>query len=419
MVKAIGPSSEKTRSAILDLIRSSGTVSRIELVEQSGLTAASITRIVKSLIADGLVVETGFGTSTGGKRPTLLELNAAARYAIGLALDETRLTYVVTDLSGTVVGRLASPGIRRLPPQEVLPRIVQELDAVLRQLEIARADVVGLGVAGAGLDFTSGAQGDVPTEEWETFPVRDALERATGFAVVRENDAACAALGQFWIGRVPATQDFATLYMANGFGCGLVIRGSLFRGASSNVGEIGHMVVEEDGPPCWCGSRGCLEMLAAPSRIVRRAFETPGLAQALELHGGDAEVRRDFAVIAREAVRGDERCLPLIEESARYLAKALLSVVNLLDLDRLYLAGPGFADAGAIYARAVSTELRTHARTRALHGVAVELSDAVLETAAIGAAAVALQHALTPHTRPAAVAALRPVETAEAHASGG
>jgi predicted NBD/HSP70 family sugar kinase len=410
MVKAIGPSSEKTRSAILDLIRSNGTVSRIELVEQSGLTAASITRIVKSLLADGLVVETGFGTSTGGKRPTLLELNTSARYAVGLALDETRLTYVVTDIGGSLVGRVASPGIGKLAPAEVLPRIANEVDALLEQLEIARADVVGLGVAGAGLDFTSRADADAPTEEWETFRLQDALEHETGFAVVRENDAACAALGQFWVGRVPATQDFATLYMANGFGCGLVIRGSLFRGASSNVGEIGHMVVEEDGPPCWCGSRGCLEMLAAPKRIVRDAFDIPGLATSLELHGGEAEVRRDFAVIAREAVRGDERCLALIERSARFLAKALLSVVNLLDLDRLYLAGPGFADAGAIYARAISDELRRYARTRTLHGVAVELSDAVLETAAIGAAAVALQHALTPHARPAAITPLRPAE---------
>jgi predicted NBD/HSP70 family sugar kinase len=205
--------------------------------------------------------------------------------------------------------------------------------------------------------------------------------------------------------------------MANGFGCGLVIRGSLFRGASSNVGEIGHMVVEEDGPPCWCGSRGCLEMLAAPSRIVRRAFETSGLSESLGLRGGDAEVRRDFAVIAREAVRGDDRCVPLVEESARYVAKALLSVVNLLDLDRLYLAGPGFADAGAIYARAVRDELQRHARTRALHGVAVELSDAVLETAAIGAASVALQHALTPHTRPASITAPRPATLLKAPAA--
>nr|WP_284255634.1 ROK family protein [Pseudolysinimonas kribbensis] len=96
----------------------------------------------------------------------------------------------------------------------------------------------------------------------------DALAASSGLSVVRENDAACAAIGQFWVGRLSAAQSFATLYMATGFGCGIVEHGALARGASSNVGEIGHMVVEVDGPPCWCGSRGCLEMLAAPRRVI-------------------------------------------------------------------------------------------------------------------------------------------------------
>src|ERR1700712_2151299 len=110
-VRPLGPSSEHTRSAILDMVRSGGTVSRTELAEMSGLTATSITRVVKSLIADGLVVETGFGESTGGKRPSLLELNPTGRFAVGVSLDSGRLTYVVTDLVGKVIGRLVSPGI--------------------------------------------------------------------------------------------------------------------------------------------------------------------------------------------------------------------------------------------------------------------------------------------------------------------
>ena len=126
--RRIGPSSENTRSAILDMIRSGEVVSRIQLAEMSGLTGASITRIVKSLIADGLVLETGYGDSTGGKRPTLLELNRHARYAVGLSLDDTRLTYVVTDLAGATVGRLVSHGIERTPPHDVIDRVVLELE---------------------------------------------------------------------------------------------------------------------------------------------------------------------------------------------------------------------------------------------------------------------------------------------------
>jgi pimeloyl-ACP methyl ester carboxylesterase len=272
MVKQLGPSSENTKSAILDLIRSSGIV----IVDMSGLTAASITRVVKSLIESGLVIETGFGDSTGGKRPTLLELNTSARYAVGIALDDARLTYVATDLGGRIVGRLVSRGIEKLSPAVVIARVADELATFLRDLQIDVGNVVGVGLAGAGLDIRNHAErASLDAEEWENFAVQAALESASGLAVIRENDAACAALGQFWVGRIPATQDFAALYMASGFGCGIVARGGLARGASSNVGEIGHMIVDVNGPDCWphpdrllpkpCSFPDC------PSRSVSRA----------------------------------------------------------------------------------------------------------------------------------------------------
>jgi predicted NBD/HSP70 family sugar kinase len=402
--RMIGPSSENTRSAVLDLIRSGGVVSRVDLVETSGLTAASITRIVKILIAEGLVIETGFGDSTGGKRPTLLELNAGSRYAVGLSLDDARLTYVVTDLAGNLVGRLVSAGIGETLPATVIARIQDELEVLLTQLDIRRADVVGVGVAGAGrLDASGGVlRASLNADQWEDFAVKEALEAASGFTVILENDAACAALGEFWVGRIPATQDFATLYMATGFGCGIIIKGSVYGGTSSNAGEIGHMIVDINGPDCWCGSKGCLEMLAAPLSVVQRALANESLAKSLGLSGIPAELRMDFALIARAAAQGDKQCVELIEHSALYLAKALISLTNLIDLDHLYLAGPGFADAGSIYYRIIREQLERLAFMRSVHPVHVELSEVGLESAALGAAAVALQSELTPHHKVAA-----------------
>jgi len=400
--RKLGRSSEATRSAVLDMVRSSGTVSRIELADMAGLTPASITRVVKGLMAEGLVVETGFGDSTGGKRPSLLQLNRRARHAVGLSLDDARLTFVVTDASGDVIGQAVSRGIENAPPSEVVVRIADELDRLLIQLDVARSTVVGLGVSGAGLALSDGPELlSLTASEWQSFAVQKALETLTGLPVMRENDAACAALGQYWVGRIPATQDFATLYMANGFGLGLVRGGSFSRGASSNVGEVGHMVLEAYGPACLCGARGCLEMLAAPRAIVARAMEDDLLTQDLGLVGTEKFLRHDFDAIADGAARGEQRCLPHIERSAHYVALAMLSVVNLLDLDRLYLAGPGFHDAGAIYVKHIRGLLTRASRTRGIHGVAVEFSDPGLDTAAIGAATLVLQHVLTPHARAA------------------
>lgn len=402
MSRTIGPSSENTRSAVLDLIRSGGVVSRVQLVEASGLTGASITRIVTKLLEEGVVVETGFGDSTGGKRPTLLALNSGSRFAIGISLDDPRITYVVTDLAGTFVGRLVSAGIGDIHPPLVVERIARELGELLTQLDLAREDVLGIGVAGAGrLDATGGVlRTSLNASDWEDFAVQEALELASGFPVVLENDSACAALGEFWVGRIPASRDFATLYMATGIGCGIVMDGSIYRGSSQNAGEIGHMILDVNGPECWCGSTGCLEMLAAPLSVVQRALADPDVATRLNLSGDHGELRRDFALIGRAAARGDAASVALIERSAGYLAKAVVSFVNLMDIDLLYLAGPGFVDAGAIYFRIVREHLDRFAFLRSVHPVQVELSEIGLESAALGAAAVALQNELTPHHAP-------------------
>ena len=113
-----GANAQETHSAILDLIRSSGTVTRVDLAERSGLTGASISRVVKQLLADGLIVETGLGDPTGGKRATLLQFNPRARHAVGISIDTPSTTYVVTDMSGRVIEQVSSRGIGRDSPSK-------------------------------------------------------------------------------------------------------------------------------------------------------------------------------------------------------------------------------------------------------------------------------------------------------------
>src|SRR3954469_16512555 len=364
-----GATAVQTHSAILDLIRSTGVVSRIELAHRSGLTEASISRIIRQLLAEGLVVEVGLGDRTGGKRRTLLQLNARSRHAVGVSLDFARITYLLTDLGGAVVARLDAEGIGVAPPGEVIPRIVADLDRLIGSSDIDRTTLLGIGMAVAGRQDGGRhvLRSNPQAVDWELFDIEDTLSTATGLPVVVENDSTCAAIGEFWVGRIPAASDFATVYMASGFGLGLVTQGDVYRGSSSNVGEIGHLILDVDGPPCWCGSRGCLEVLASPKRIVEGALEQPGLAAELGLRREPTSVRQDAARIAEAAVAQHEQALPLIEESAFYLASALVSTTNLLDLDQIILAGPGFGAAGEIYVRSAQEALGRLSFVRAVH----------------------------------------------------
>lgn len=395
-----GATALETSSAILDLVRSSnGVATRTDLVERSGLTGASISRIVKQLLADGLVRETGVGEFTGGKRRTIIQLNAGARHAVGVSLDDVGVTYIATDLAGAVVGRHHAAGIEAGSPVNVIKRIADEISVFLKRLGIGRGTLVGIGVAVPGRQDAAhhALRSNPDALDWELFAVEEALGSQTGLPVAIENDSTCAAIGEYWIGPIPASTDFATLYLASGFGLGLVIGGDAYRGASSNVGEIGHVVLDVDGPECVCGSRGCLEALAAPRKIVDLALRQHEVGDRLGLVDRPDQVRPNFSKITEAADAGDRGCRELIETSAFYLSKALVSITNLLDLDRIILSGPGFSSGAGIYLDRVAAELDQHSFSRAVHPTMITLSSAGHDAAALGAAALVLHSGLTPH----------------------
>jgi len=387
-----------TSGTILHLIRSAGAVSRVELAAQSGLTEASISRIVKQLLADGVITETGRGASTGGKRPTLLELNSGSRHAVGASLSDKRISYVITDLAGRVVASAESEGTAHHTRSAVVPRMARDLQALIDRARVDRSSVLGIGVATPGRQETSNYETRARPfdfSEWAWHAIEQDLAKATGMTIDVENDSTCAAIGEFWISRAPAASSFAVLTMAHGFGVGLVTGGDVYRGATSNVGEIGHMVLDINGMECPCGSRGCLETLAAPPQIVRNAHKVNGLAERLGLSGAFDDVWEDYERIATAARDGVPDALALIEASAQVLGLALLSLTNVLDLDQVVLTGPGFDISGPVYARVVEDQLGRLTFVRNIHSPTVRLSDSAKHSAALGAATLVIHHQLS------------------------
>jgi len=395
-----GRSYAETRSAVLDLIRSSGTISRVELAQQGSLTEATISKIVRELLSEGIIVEDGRGESTGGKRPILLRLTNGGRHAVGLALDHATLVAVLCGLDGSVVDRIDATGAADQSPATVIRRATNMVNKMLRRNGVAADAVIGLGVATGGRRHDPAGWGDGVklADIWDTVDTATELGRRTGLPVTLENDANCAALGTFWTDK-GATGDFLTVYMSSGIGAGIVIGGRLFRGSSGNAGEIGHVVVDPAGRPCWCGAVGCLETVGPPrgvretvlgDRALRRRFL--GVREPGDV--GDVELFRE---ITAAALGGDDAATGLLAHSADVVAVVLLGLANTLDLARIQLCGPGFASVGDRYVQALRRRLEASAISRGVHSVTVELGGVGPEVAATGAASVVLHGNLTPH----------------------
>ena len=380
-----------SRAALLDAIRAAGQISRVELIRETGLTGATVSTVVRQLIDDGLVVESGRAESTGGKPAVFLSLDVDARFAVGIHLDHAGITYVVANLGGAIVGRWRRPGAGADAPEVVVARIGSEIAAFVARLGVDPDRLLGLGLVSPG-PFTS-SFGMVLTppvmESWTGFPLADALQEAAGLPVLLENDATAAAIGEYWSGPIESSSCFAALYMGTGLGAGIMVNGDIYRGASGNTGEIGHVCIDIDGPNCWCGGQGCVEALAGPAAVVDAA-----LAVGLKLPGRG--VAGDFAFLARAATRGEGVPRDLILRSARYLGVAAQSLANILDLDHVVLTGPSFALAGSLYVPAIREQLARSFFARASHPVDVMISSHASEAAAIGGAAMVLQSRLAP-----------------------
>lgn len=387
-----GSSFAETRSGVVDLIRSSGAITRVELSRRAGLTEGTISKIVKDLLADGVVVEAGQAESTGGKRATFLRLGDSGRCAVGVTLDPDRIVAVLCALDGSRVGALEVPGMSNADADAVLERVAGAVRALTAEHGIPLSSVIGLGVALAGRRRD---QMGAPDTWLELLPVDDILARMTGLPVLLGNDADCAALGDFWAGRVPADEDFGLVYMADGVGVGLVVDGDVYRGSTGHAGEIGHVFVDPDRAPCWCGSRGCLANVGTPVAVARRALAATDRAHKLGIELDDPP-RVVYEKVGAAAAAGDEFAHGLLADAAGYLTTAVVGLVNTLDLRHIVLAGPGFAVAPDLFLSTVRAGLNA-TYVRSIHHVDVEIRGLNQEIAALGAASLVLHRRLTPH----------------------
>jgi predicted NBD/HSP70 family sugar kinase len=401
------------QAVVLDLIRRAPLgVSRVEIAAGTGLSAQTVSNVTRRLLDGGLVREGGKLIAGPGKPRTLLQLVSTSRYAVGVHLDPTVVTYALLDLAGDVVADHRTPTPSAADPDTVIAVMAEEVRALLAREDVAPDRVLGVGIAAPGpLDSTQGVLLDPPLlEGWQHVPLRDALAAATGFPVVLEKDVTAAAVAELWVDSGEDRDNFAFFYYGTGIGIGLVVDHEVLRGASDNAGDMGHLMVQADGPVCACGRRGCVGDLVVPFRLVQRAVTAGILGPTASVdtpldgpvgHIDFDETDRRFTDFAAAATRGDAAALAICEDAATDIARALVSIVNLLDIDHVVCGGPFWRRISPVLRKRIEALVARDPALIPRHPVTVESSAIGEDVAAVGAGCLVLDQTLSP--RPSAL----------------
>lgn len=269
-------------------------------------------------------------------------MSSKQRYTAGVDLGGTKIFSLVTLPDGREAGSDNRPTLGEEGPQTVIDRIVDSVRASLAMAAATEADLAAVGVAAPGtIDRRRGVVRNSPNlRGWDAVPVVQMLETAFRVPVALENDANAAALGEHIFGAGRGFRNMVFITVSSGVGGGIILDGRLYRGATGAAGEVGHMVLDEEGPACGCGHRGCLEALASGTAIAARAValaaegESPVLARmARESTGLTAED------VERAAAEGDAGALKVIEEAGHYLGLGLVNLVHVFNPHGIVIGG--------------------------------------------------------------------------------
>ncbi|NWJ47355.1 MAG: ROK family transcriptional regulator [Chloroflexi bacterium] len=383
---------ELNRSIVLNFIRQEGSISRAEIALRTQLSRSAVSNIISSLLDEGIVQESGIGESKGGRRPIMVNFNYSVAYVLGIDMGANHILALLADLEGNPVAEFNAEFSVENGPEIGIPILVELIRQILESefLKNKRLYGIGLGVTGP-LDFETGTVVMPPLMPgWNKFPLRRYLSEEFQLPVLVDNDANLGAIGERWRGAGLGQNNLAYVKIGTGIGCGMVVDGKIFRGANGSAGEIGHITITRDGPPCRCGSFGCLESMAGAPAIINRiklAIQA-GRDTILTKIGEPDDLT--VAVIGEAAASGDRLSVEVISDAGRYIGIALATLVNLFNPSMIILGG-GVAAVGEVILNQIKQTAKDRSLVASFQGMQIVPGKLGREAVAVGAAMLVLQ----------------------------
>ena len=334
----------QNRFLVLEALRQNGTLARIDLGRQTGLSPATVTSITAQLIAEGVLQELDHQAPPTkpvkrGRPLTQIGLTPKSAYVVAVKISIDGIMLALADSRGEIISRSDS----RIDTQYASKssfgyQVAREIGSFLRSAWIAADDVASIGIAVQGVaDSQSGTISWSPAFGTRDIPVSTVVEEQLGIPCRVANDANMIAEGLIGSDRARYGGTAAVVFMGYGVGMGLIINGQVYHGPTGAAAEFGHMNHLPDGPLCRCGRRGCVEAYVADYSLLRWAS---GHA-ATQPPSSNAIPHEDMLALEAAAHRGEAAAVSAYAKAGEALGFGLARIIAILTPSRIVLAGPG------------------------------------------------------------------------------
>jgi len=376
---------EHNRNLVLNTIFSAEAISRAEIARITRLTRPTVSEVMINLLAEGLVEEVGLGASIGGKSPILLSLVKDARYMVSLNLGHEQFCGGIVNLRGEIKSRVCLPVSGR-DGKQALDLVYEILDQIIK---MDWKPMIGIGVGTPGLVNTrEGIVVNAVNLDWQNLPLAQLLKVRYHLPVQIMNDSQAAAIGEYvYGGEYKTDENLVVINVRQGIGAGIVINGRLFQGDGGGAGEIGHVVVQEDGLLCRCGKHGCLETVASARGVVEQAKRLANLYPLSELAKDPAHITPES--LQNALLTGDALAEKVVCDAGHYLGTAIAGLISTLNVQKFILTGD-MTRFGQPWLDAICEKMAQGTLAKLAEGTSIKIGGLGSEDIMLGASALML-----------------------------
>jgi len=333
------------RILVLKTILNYEPVSRTKIAKLTELSLSTISHIVASLIKRGVVQEIGEEKSNGGRRPIMLKLNPEVGLVIGIKIGLDGIVAALVNLKGAVLYKITRPVPINQGEKDVIESIANVIRSLIKEAYVDFSRIIGCGIGISGLvDSKRGILLRSPILSWEKIQFGKLLRREFNIPIFVDKDVNALALGEKRCGAARGISNFVCITVGTGIGAGIVVDGKIYHGNLGEAGELGHTIIDKNGPLCYCGKYGCLETLASYRFIVEQAKNALAHGKKTlinKLLGSNDPNSLSVSTVLQAAHEGDQVARDIFKRAGENLGIGISNLIGIVDPEAILMGGRG------------------------------------------------------------------------------